>query len=66
MGFQPPKYDLQKCDKCGFPGGTVRRRRMNTQYHDDESNFCVACEQCFEEIQEEWHEKWQEYYEMTR
>ena len=20
----------------------------------------------FEEIQEEWHEKWQEYYEMTR
>ena len=51
------------CPHCmmWFQDG-VKRRRQNTAYEDDESNFVVACKNCFEEIQEYWAERWAEYH----
>lgn len=42
--------------------GTVEKRRQNTQYENDESNWVVACEFHFEEIQAYWAERWAEYW----
>ena len=51
------------CPHCmmWFQDG-VKRRRQNTAYEDEESNFVVACKNCFDEIQEQWAERWDEYY----
>ncbi len=39
-----------------------KRRRQNTNYTDDSRNWIVACDECFEEIEEHWAEMWREYY----
>lgn len=39
-----------------------KRRRMNTQYADDEANYITVCAVCFEEIEEYWQERWDEYW----
>jgi len=55
-----PKHICQ-----GYDGPCCRlgkRRRMNTQYLNEESNWCVACDDCFEAIEAEWAERWDEYY----
>ena len=38
-----------------------KRRRMNTRYEHEESNYCNVCEACFEEIEDYWQERWDEY-----
>lgn len=48
------------CDRCGKEGAT--RQRMNTQYHDDESNWTVQCAECIEVTNEEWQDRWNDYY----
>jgi hypothetical protein len=35
-----------------------KRRRMNTQYLCEESNYCKVCSFCFEEVEEYWQERW--------
>lgn len=42
--------------------GPIEKRRQNTQYQDPDSNWVVACEYHFEEIQKYWEERWQEYW----
>lgn len=49
------------CDHCGRWFVYPKRRRMNTAYHDEESNYCCECENCFEETQAYWQERWDEY-----
>jgi hypothetical protein len=49
----------------GITGPCLRkgkRRRQNTAYVEDERNWVVACDDCFEEIEEYWNKMWREYY----
>lgn len=57
------KIWLGWCPQCGrwFRHG-VKRRRQNTAYVEEEWNFVTACEECFEEIESYWEERWAEYY----
>lgn len=48
------------CDKWFCKG--VKRRRQNTAYQDEESNYVTVCPICFEEIQENWAEMWKDYW----
>ena len=51
------------CPYCGrwFRFG-VKLRRQNTAYYKEEDNWIAACPDCFDEIEEYWAERWQEYY----
>lgn len=40
----------------------VVRRRQNTQYTQEESNWVTCCEECFAEIEDYWAERWAEYW----
>lgn len=31
-------------------------------YEDEESNFVTCCIECFAEIEDDWAERWEEYY----
>lgn len=50
------------CQQCEQESTTVERRRQNTAYADEESNWVTVCEKCFEKIQENWEEMWEDYY----
>ncbi len=50
------------CDMCQAYFVYPKRRRMNTQYNDEKSNYCTVCKSCFNEIEEYWNDRWQEYY----
>lgn len=51
------------CPQCGrwFCRG-VKRRRQNTAYEDEESNYITVCRKCYDEVQALWAEKWEEYW----
>jgi len=55
---------LGRCDGCGSNcknfGAT--RRRMNTAYTNEESNFAFVCEDCYKEIYDHYEEMWKDYY----
>ena len=38
------------------------RRRQNTQYANDESNWVVMCDDCYEHNEEYWAVRWSEVY----
>jgi len=39
-----------------------KRRRQHTFYVEDELNWVFMCDDCFEENEEYWNERWNEYY----
>lgn len=41
---------------------SIKRRRQNTSYMDEESNYIVCCKSCFENIESYWDERWQELH----
>ena len=49
------------CGMCNRWFVYPKRRRMNTMYENEESNYCNVCEVCFEEIEDYWKELWDEY-----
>lgn len=51
-----------RCPQCKQPHKTIGRRRMNTAYRNDNSNFIICCRQCFDEVEEYWAERWADYY----
>lgn len=51
----------EKCEHCGKRDKSVKNRRMNTAYCDDELNFCKECIGCFEETEKMWAEQWEDY-----
>jgi hypothetical protein len=55
------KYIKEACGMCTCHWSRTERRRMDTAYVNDESNYCEVCEECFEEIQEHWAEMWADY-----
>lgn len=48
------------CIVCKKKGAT--KRRQNTAYVEDEKNWVVMCDSCFEENEAYWQERWEEYY----
>jgi len=44
---------------------SVERRRMNTAYINDESNYLTSCRSCFLRSEEYWKEQWDDYYSMV-
>ena len=40
----------------------VRRRRMNTAYVNEESNWVTCCDECFAETVEHFADLWATYY----
>lgn len=49
------------CDHCGEWFVYPKKRRMNTAYVDEESNYCYECKDCFAKTEEYWQERWDEY-----
>lgn len=57
-----PYVECTKCPRCNKYSFSVAHRRQNTAYTDDEQNFVNTCLPCFEEIEKEWEEMWDEYW----
>lgn len=55
-----------RCPSCGKHGRDVCRRRMNTAYVNDESNFITECDSCFADTEDYWAEMCQEHYRNIR
>ena len=53
---------LGYCPQCRRYFRYPKRRHMNTQYPNEEANYCTVCAECFEEIQDYWREAWRDYY----
>ena len=49
-----------KCSHCKKNG--AKKRRQNTNYPNDESNFAILCDDCQKDADEYWREMWDEYY----
>jgi len=52
----PCQGSVGPCDKFGT------RRRTNTSFEDEESNYVNMCDECFEIEQAHWADMWDEYY----
>lgn len=52
----------EKCHFCDKQSYTVERRRLNTQYVDDASNWLTSCAACYADQEEYYAERWAEYY----
>ena len=52
------KYHRLICQQCKKRG--AERRRQNTAYQNDESNFATLCNECQEQANEYWAERWLE------
>lgn len=50
------------CEMCKRWFAYPKRRRMNTGYENEESNYCDVCEECYKEIESYWQERWDDYY----
>jgi len=55
-------YNQEQCPCCLDMRYTVEKRRLNTQYGDDESNWLKSCIECYAERVEYYAERWAEYY----
>lgn len=53
---------LNICPSCLKHSMTVAKRATRTAYVDPESNWEISCIDCFEEHDEYWRERWDEYY----
>lgn len=54
--------DLDTCGMCGENKRDVLRRRRNTQYFNEESNWLTCCKECFDEDWAFYEELWADYY----
>lgn len=41
----------------------IRKRRLNTAYVNDESNWMISCDNCYEEAVEYYSDLWDMYYQ---
>jgi hypothetical protein len=47
------------CIRCNEPG---TRRRLNTDYVDEEKNWSVLCDPCLDDVESYWEERLADYY----
>jgi hypothetical protein len=53
---------LNICPCCLRHSITVGRRSTRTAYYDESMNWETSCIDCYEEHDDYWLERWQEYY----
>jgi len=51
-----------RCPCCGEWVETLARRRLNTAYADEPSNWLWSCALCYLEAVEHYRERWDEYH----
>ncbi len=52
------------CPCCGRWFRKVKTQRRMTQYEHEESNYLTACQDCQDEDDAYWEERWAEYNAM--
>lgn len=52
---------IDSCPICGEQTD-IRKRRLNTNYHEEELNWMVSCVECFKEVVAQYADMWAEYY----
>lgn len=57
--------ELQCTCACGS-GLPAFRRRQNTAYNDEESNYATLCWDCQQRADDYWNERWAEYHSDIR
>lgn len=55
-------FGWKVCPGCGRMSRSVERRRLNTQYVDDDSNYLTSCCDCYDDMYEHYRDLWQSYY----
>lgn len=50
------------CLSCAEKKDDIAKRRLNTAYPDDASNWMLSCGECFEEARAYYAERWTDYY----
>jgi hypothetical protein len=53
---------FQRCRYCGRLATDIDSRRMHCCYQDPHSNFITCCGDCFELVQADWRDLWEDYY----
>lgn len=53
---------LGYCPPCGRAFVYPKRRRLNTMYENEESNYITCCEDCYKEAYDYYEELWADYY----
>ncbi len=51
-----PICKLMRADK------SIKRRRMMCKYVDDSKNYLISCLRCFTISEEDWQERFDDYY----
>lgn len=49
---------LTECQACGETKTTVKRRRLNTLYANDEQNHLTSCLECFVDTWDYYEDLW--------
>jgi len=57
-----PIFGIGICPHCNRLRRGVESRRMNTAYVNDESNFTLSCEPCYDKTISYYAEMWDEYW----
>lgn len=57
---------VQKKCPCCSRSGLVARRRLNTQYAEEEQNWMTACLECHDETIAHYNDMWSDYYRDCR
>lgn len=53
---------LTVCPCCEQEKPDIRKRRKNTAYVNEESNWLVSCDECFQDTVAYYAELWADYY----
>lgn len=53
---------MKKCQCCDTEKSKVERRRTNTAYVKEESNFIESYKECYDEACEHYADLWAQYY----
>jgi hypothetical protein len=54
--------DVIVCPFCGCQDGTIKIRRRNSEYQNDEENWLTSCTSCFDDDTNQLTELWNDYY----
>lgn len=57
-----PQYADVKCPGCGEKDETVAKRRRNTCYANDKSNWTISCQGCYDEDVSNFEHLWSSMY----
>ena len=60
--YRGDKPTTGQCPVCSLEKPDVATRRLNTMYHNDESNWLHSCGDCYADAVDHYRELWDEYY----